>query len=285
MNNKSPSLTVVIVAYGVEKLNLGALPVGVPVVIVHNDDLLQSGTDSAAETLHIYSDSNIGYGRAVNLGLKQVDTPRVLLLNPDAVLSDAHWSVLQTGGEEELVTVPMVDDTGKPMTSAFKYPTAAQVLWTATGAMRLVPRDSYRRKVFSKVLGSWGQDRRWSVAQPPGRYPLTDWWASAAVLALPTTLLKQVGGFDPGYFLYYEDTDLSTAIADVRPSAFLTIADTPPAIHAVGGSARSDQDHRLVASEQWKSARHFVAKRKGASWRAVGAVLSAASHGRKAEPN
>ena len=73
---RSGGATVVVVAYGVNALLLDWVPATVPVVVVHNDDLLTvSSVDHPAVT-HLFPGTNVGFGAGVNAALERVTTSR-----------------------------------------------------------------------------------------------------------------------------------------------------------------------------------------------------------------
>jgi GT2 family glycosyltransferase len=272
--------SVIVVAYGVDTLDLSWVPPDAPVLVVHNDMLL---TESACRPGcdHFYPGSNIGFGRGVNLALRDVATRRVIICNPDTVLSAVHWDALVEAQQNDVVTIPLIDENGFLKASAFPYPSPTLLLLGTARAIRAAPVGTVRRKILSRLLGDWGRDRKWTIAQPPGRYSLVKWWASGAVLSFDTQLLKSVNGFDPAYFLYFEDTDLSKRIAKSRCHACLVIADTPPALHRVGGSAVTLQDKRRVTLERWQSARRYASTESGLRWRVAAALLFVGATGHR----
>lgn len=82
----------------------------------------------------------------------------------------------------------------------------------------------------------WGGGRvglgRSVVAKLPGR--LT--WLSACSLLLTRETLERTGGFDEGFFMYWEDVDLSYRIRDA--GLHLTVADDAFVTHLGGATAR-----------------------------------------------
>src|SRR5205807_861067 len=62
-------------------------------------------------------------------------------------------------------------------------------------------------------------------------------WTSGACVSISTALLRDVGGFDDSYFLYFEDADLGRRIGRVHPHVRMRTAAVPPGVHGVGGSA------------------------------------------------
>lgn len=67
--------------------------------------------------------------------------------------------------------------------------------------------------------------------------PVTDRtpaWLSGACLAVHRDLWQKVGGFDPEYFLYWEDVDLSVRVT--RAGGALAVRTDLSAVHDVGGT-------------------------------------------------
>ena len=87
--------TVVVVAYGVDALFLDWVPASVPVVIVHNDDLLATTAVDRPAVTHIFPGANVGFGAGVNAALERVTTPHVVLCNPDVRGDPRHWTALR----------------------------------------------------------------------------------------------------------------------------------------------------------------------------------------------
>ncbi|GGB38014.1 hypothetical protein GCM10011492_30910 [Flexivirga endophytica] len=134
----------------------------------------------AAGVRYLDAGRNGGFGAGVNIGLAQGDPAGdVLLLNPDAVVTDAQIDRLQARllAEPDLASVgpAQVDADGHTSRVGWPIPSPAGVWREALGLDRLHrPADEY-------VIGS--------------------------VLLLRAEALAQVGGFDERFFLYAEETD------------------------------------------------------------------------------
>ncbi len=271
-----PDVSVIVVSYGERSLRLDWVPQSVPVVIVHNDDLLSEDACGHPGALHLYPGDDIGYGRGVNLALDKISTARVVLCNPDTTLDRTHFASLASGRSDEVVTVPLVGSDGRPMASIVPYPSAALLVMGTMRTIRLAPPGTWRRSVLARLLGDWGAERRWSVATPAGRYPLSRYWVPGAACSMDASWLRSIGGFDAGYFLYLEDTDLCRRLAaapDDPTKAAVVVADVPPGIHQVGGSAHTPEASRLARRSQWNSAVRYASGEHGLSWRAGEMVL------------
>src|ERR1700752_3410510 len=126
---------------------------------------------------------NLGFGAAANAGVAAVETSYVLVLNPDARPLDDGLSTLRLCAAAQAnaaIAVPaLVDDAGRPQPSRIGYPTPR---WTGSPAVTSFPRRGLER-------GDAG-------------------FAVGAALFFRCEAFRSVGGFDPDYFLFYEEVDL-----------------------------------------------------------------------------
>src|SRR5215207_1593676 len=88
---------VVIVHYGPPEATrqavLSVRPAGWPVTVVDNDGRLDLSGDG--EHVRVLAPgTNLGFGRAVNLAARDIDTRWLMLLNPDADASPRNFSRL-----------------------------------------------------------------------------------------------------------------------------------------------------------------------------------------------
>ncbi len=253
-------------------------------IVVHNDDLLTEVRGDHGRVRHVRPGENIGFGRGVNLALGMVTSRRVVVFNPDMSLDRAHFDALSAGRPDELVTLPLAGPDGRPMASIVPYPSPTLLVLGISRAIRVAPPGTRRRAWLAQVLGTWGEERRWRAGTAPGRYPLTDHWVPGTVFSLDTSVLRAVGGFDEGYFLYLEDTDLCRRLALAHRNLVAAVADTKPAIHEVGGSAHTAAVAQFARLSQWHSAARYAARQTGLTWRAaelalrLGGVVSQVAH-------
>jgi N-acetylglucosaminyl-diphospho-decaprenol L-rhamnosyltransferase len=207
------AVTVIVVTYQsahcIESLatSLAQLP---QVVIV--DNASTDGTASAVQrhmpnaTL-LRNDANIGFGRANNKGLEAAQTPYALLLNPDCEI-DAQ------------AIAALVD-------SAQRWPTAAMIapqILTPSGK----PELNYR----------W-PSTHWPSTGPGATADCCVGFVCGAAILLNLDNMHHVGGFDPDFFLYYEDDDLCCrTFAAHKPMMLIpSITVTHRSRGSVGGAA------------------------------------------------
>jgi GT2 family glycosyltransferase len=268
--------TAVYVVYATRVLDLRWIPSDTEVIIVHNDDSLDRRSIERQRVIHLEPGHNIGFGAAVNLALDSVTSDRIVLCNPDTTLQPAHWVALATDcSPGDVATVPLVDASGAPTSVSSAYPTAVTHLASGLRLGRYLPRRGRARRVLTPWLGRWGRAHGESLTRPAGVWPLRERWISGALMSLDVGRMRAVGGFDPAYFLYYEDVDLCRRLARDDPHARAVVVDVEPGIHRVGASATTAVDERAVGRIRLESAVHYASTQTGWSWRVCERILRA----------
>jgi hypothetical protein len=268
--------TAVFISFATPALDLDWIPGDAEIVIVHNDASLDRASIARRNVIHLTAGRNLGFGAAVNLALTRVTTDRVVLCNPDIVLTARHWDALTDAGPDDVVTVPLVDEHDEMTSVTSRYPTAASHLASGYRLGRFAPRGGRLRHLLTRGLGRWGRAHEESLHRPAGTWPLDQRWVSGAVLSVDAARLREIGGFDDRYFLYYEDIDLSRRFARRFPTARAVVADTPPGRHRVGGSVTGNAHAEdTVEDLRLASAVTYARAQPGWSWRACEVSLRA----------
>jgi N-acetylglucosaminyl-diphospho-decaprenol L-rhamnosyltransferase len=187
---------------------------------------------------------NIGYGAAVNAGLADVHEGYALVANPDVRF--------EPGSVDELLAV------------ARRWPRAATVgPATRTPAGELYPsaRDLPRLSTgIGHALIGWAwpgnpwtaryrREREGPRERPAG-------WLSGSCLLVDLSAFWSVGGFDPGYFMYFEDVDLAQRLG--RAGWLHVYAPSAVVVHEGGHSTRRNP-HRM-ARVHHTSAMRYVSR-------------------------
>lgn len=223
-------------------------------ILVDNDS--DDGTVTVVREHHAWTEivpagRNLGFGRGVNLGLERIKTPYVLLLNPDAtLLPDALQRLVAflDGHAKVGIAGPvLLDAQGQPQ-PVQPLPTPGRLLAQALGL---------------QSHGTW--------ALPPGSGRRRVDWLCGAALLVRTELLKRLDGFDPRFFLYFEETDLCVRAAARGVETWL-VGDAV-AHHAAHHSARGEDTalvHGCLPQHFFPSRFHYLSKHHG--WPIAAAV-------------
>jgi GT2 family glycosyltransferase len=188
-------------------------------VVVDNgshDDTISVVRGAAPQARVIQSGENLGFGRASNAGAEAARGSHVMFLNPDAVVTAVHRERL----DRLLATRPF-----GLVAPAFE----------GEGDRRR-PESSWGREYFTHTLetlrphGLRRRARHYQRERPA--------WVSGGMLLVSRKEFLGLGGFDPRFFLYYEDRDLSrryrSANLPIRTTAAIRGRHTP------GTSSSSD---------------------------------------------
>lgn len=269
-------VTVVIVAYRTTSLDLRWIPErdDVEVVVVHNDDYLAEEACGRAGIRHLRPGCNLGFGPGVNLALRDIpDDRRIVLCNPDIDARPEHWHALVDVEDDRIMAVPLDDGTGRRTSIVNPYPTPIDHLLTGWRVGRVIPRSNPLRQPLSRLLGPWGRAHADSMLTTgASTYPLTTHWVCAGLISLPAAQLRRVDGFDPAYFLYFEDLDLCARLAAADPSLTINVAATAPATHLVGASSKAQP--RTTDRHHLASCRRWARSQRGIGWLGCRALLA-----------
>lgn len=203
----------------------------------------------------VASPRNVGFGAAVNLGAAEAfdrGCAGLLLVNPDARIDAATATALMATSLESPRTLasPLVRDAAGAVT--FR---GAEV-GLRTGRIR----------GLGPVLETPDGPR-------PGASRLAEpalQWLTGACLAVHRELFTELGGFDPGYFMYWEDVDFS--VRATRVGAALALRLDLAIEHDEGGTqlrrgaAKSNLYYAYNARNRLRFATRNVPRGARASW-------------------
>lgn len=169
-------------------------------------------------------DTNLGFGHGNNRGVREGRAPFVLFLNPDAAVD--RGSLLRLVGElesnpEAAAAAPRIlGDDGELHQSLRRFPRLSSTYAQALFLHRLFPHALWTDELI----------RRPQAYERPGEHE----WVSGAAILVRRDAFEAVGGFDEGFFLYCEDTDLCARLR----AAGGTVRYVPDAVvHHVGGAS------------------------------------------------
>ncbi len=198
----------------------------------------------------VHTGGNLGYGRAANVGVQQSTAEFVVVANPDIA-----W---EPGSLDRLLD------------AAQRWPKGAAfgpLIQTTDGAIypsaRALP--SLGRGIGHALCGWWWPSNPWTAAyrvENEAPHERTAGWLSGSCLLLRRDAFDEVGGFDPGYFMYFEDLDLGDRLGK---AGWLNVY-VPSAIVSHSNGHATSRYAAQMAGEHHRSAYRYLSRRYG-GWR------------------
>jgi N-acetylglucosaminyl-diphospho-decaprenol L-rhamnosyltransferase len=238
-----PEIGIVIVTYN-SGAHIGscldaALRSGAQVVVVDNASADQTCNEAGARGITVIANAqNRGFAGAVNQGIRALDTPYILLLNPDATLQTGlehlraccdRPSAAGAGGK-------LLDSAGRPQIGfMFRcFPSTAVLIFESLGLNRLWPHNPVNWQF--RCLGN-DYNMEQPVEQPAG-----------AFLMIRRDVWERLGGFDEGFYpLWFEDVDFARRAACAGYRMFYI----PRAVAKHTGAHSIDQIPLEIRARYW----------------------------------
>ncbi|MGP8243826.1 MAG: glycosyltransferase family 2 protein [Bryobacteraceae bacterium] len=243
-----------------------ALATGAQIVVV--DNASRDGTVAEANRRGVTvlaNPQNRGFAAAANQGFAALNTPYVLLLNPDAViLSGLDRLRAACQPPHAAAGGCLLDARGKPQIGfmARSLPTPAALILEALVLNKIWPRNPVNRRYRGLDLP---YDRECAVEQPAG-----------AFLMLRRAVWQELGGFDESFWpLWFEDVDLCRRMA---AAGFLSYYVPEALAKHSGGHSLSRLSVEMRHFYWYRSLLHYSAKHfRALPFRAVCAAVVAGS--------
>jgi len=197
----------------------------------------------------IETGGNVGFGRANNLALRDARGRYFCLLNSDAEVLPgalAHaLAFLEAHADVGLVGGQLLWPDGRPQASWGGDPTLAGVWQEQTfwGALRIRPPAPTPIKPNSGGAGL-------GAASPHDVDQI-----SGAFMVVRREAWKQIGGFDPAYFMYNEDVDLNVRLR--RAGWRVVFLPDAHIRHHLGASSRADWRTRARMVSAYNQSRGY----------------------------
>lgn len=230
------------------------------------DGSVQRAAERAGVRL-LETGGNIGYGAAANAGASGATEDWLLVANPDIT-----WS---PGALDELLD------------AAARWPQAGALgpaILTPQGNLYPSARSfpSLSRGIGHAMLGWCWSGNPWTRAYRresgiPTEGPTG--WLSGSCLLVRRTAFEAVGGFDTGYFMYFEDLDLCRRLA---AAGWQSVFVPSSVVEHVGGHVARAPKHskRMLLAHHRSAYRYLAGQYAGLRWAPVRAALAVGLAGR-----
>lgn len=198
-----------------------------------NRRLRESAQQWPALDYRIYSNiNNIGFGKAHNQVLGNLKSDYHLILNPDVVIEPGAMSsaleYMEQNSGASMLTPKSVDASGKQVFLCKRYPTVVDLLLRGFA-------PEWLKRHFDKRLARY-EMRDITCNDPVTNIPI----ASGCFMFFRTGILRNLGGFSPEYFMYFEDFDLCMRMHDRYRIDYVP---TVQITHTGGNTARKGTRH------------------------------------------
>ncbi len=194
----------------------------------------------------IQSEVNLGYGRGCNQGLAVAKTPYIMFMNPDAVLSIEDLKILLQFMEEHPdagMAAPAIIESDGEYQRAGSLPSPMSIIAKALGV---------KKNIWQHLPIVPGEESRKSE------------WICGAVLIARRELMNELEGFDPRFFLYFEETDLCKRVL-MHGKEIWTVGEAV-AKHIAGASAKQEDEPLFggcIAEHYFPSRYYYLVKHHG----------------------
>ena len=145
----------------------------------------------------ISNKENLGFACANNQALQLASGKYILLLNPDTEIYSGAISSLMSFLDNHphagIIAPQLINTDGSIQASCRAFPSFTGLLYELIGLSRRMPPGS---KARSYKMLDWGHDDERQVDQPEG-----------ACLLIRKELFSQIGFFDEGFFMLFEEVD------------------------------------------------------------------------------
>ena len=224
-----------------------------PVEVVLADNGSTDGAPERAARAHasvhvLPTGGNVGYGPAANAGLADRRSGWAVVANPDIRF--------EPGAVDELLAV------------AARWPRAATVgpaIRTPDGQLYPSARDlpSLSTGIGHALLGWVWPGNPWTARYRREReapQERTAGWLSGSCLLVELQAFHSVGGFDPGYFMYFEDVDLAARLGE---RGWLHVYAPSAVVEHEGGHATRREPHRMQRVHHTSALRYLTRRYPG----------------------
>lgn len=165
------------------------------IVVIDNnstDESVEYIQEWHPEVKVIQLSKNYGYAEGYNLGIAQINTPFVALVNSDVLVSDAWLDPIIEFMEKNNDAVAM-----QPKIKSLENKDCFEYAGAAGGFIDMLGYPFCRGRLFDTVEKDEGQYNDIKEV----------FWTSGAAMVVRTDVFKKLGGFDKDYFAHMEEID------------------------------------------------------------------------------
>ena len=195
--------------------------------------LQESLNEAHCELKIIQGHGNVGYGKAHNLAYLNRTARYHLFMNPDVLTEPESLShgikYLEKNADVGMVSPYAADMMGAKQFLCKRYPTVFDLF-----VRGFLPKTI--EKIFNKRLAEY-EMQELSESTPTKGIPIV----SGCFMLCRKNSINSISGFDPDFFMYFEDFDFSIRIGKINSIAYL-----PHVKIRHGGGSASKKGYRHI---------------------------------------
>nr|WP_211330215.1 glycosyltransferase family 2 protein [Prauserella muralis] len=234
-------------------------------VVLADNGSVDGAPEKAAERANVRlvrTGENLGYGAGANRGVAELDESIgwIVVANPDLEWDPGSLDTLLEATERW------------PRGGAFG-PLIREPDGSVYPSARLLPSlgRGVGHALFGKVWpgNPWTRAYRQEKGEPVER---TAGWLSGSCQLLRREAFDSVEGFDPRYFMYFEDVDLGDRLGR---AGWLNVYVPSAGVMHIGGQATSKVSARMLAAHHDSAYRYLADRHRGLLWKPLLAAIRA----------
>ena len=186
---------------------------------------------------YIYSEENLGFGKANNIGIERSDAKYIFLLNSDAYLVEdvlrPFYDFMENPKNKNVACcgANIIDGNGDNAVIGGNLPTVKETFARVGFAVFFL-------KYYYRYLAS-------GIKHFPEKGDLYEiGCVTGANMFLRKSVLKETGAFDPDFFLYYEETEMSFRFKKHGYKSYILANHT--VVHLEGSSSKKPNINKVV---------------------------------------
>jgi GT2 family glycosyltransferase/glycosyltransferase involved in cell wall biosynthesis len=202
--------------------------------------------------------ANLGFGGGANAGIAMADTEWVLICNPDIVFAP--------GCIDELLAATTRWPRGATFGPLIRTPDGE--IYPSARAL-----PSLSRGIGHALLGWCWPSNPWTASYRAERGAPREssvGWLSGSCLLARRAALQSVGGFDPAFFMYFEDVELAYQLSQ---RGWLNVYVPEAEITHLGGASTRLLRAEMTAAHHDSAYRYLARRYNGSAWLGVRALV------------
>lgn len=238
------AVSIIIINYNTAELTLNCISsikrhvkdVSYEIIVVDNDSLEDENLRKLKTTTnvkYVQSNTNLGFGRANNLGLKYASGEYIFFLNSDTLLLNdavsmlydyAHTHSTNLGG----LGCVLENRKGRPIHSSGDLPRM---------------KDDWNNYIITPIKKALGLYRIHDKNISPKREKIVG-YITGADLMVKRSVVDECGAFNPSFFMYFEETEMQCRFS--RKGYDNVLIKGPRIIHLEGESTSKNGASKFI---------------------------------------